>query len=380
MKVAIDAVCAENRSGTGRYTSELLRAIHASDTDMRFAVRLNGNSPLVDELAGDKRFEISAVGRQQTFWRIMGQNRTLNRWVEACGPDVLHGPAFVVPSGCKVPTVVTVHDLVFRLFPDTIPWLRRLYYERVFSRSIRAGDLLLCDSENTRRDLMHLYAVNADQARTVHLGVDARFFDKPPRTAMDSVREKYNLPENFLLTLGTLEPRKNLPRVIAAYAQSRERSETLPPLVIAGRTGWGTQEIQGLLENPVLKGHIILPGFIDDEDLPSLYRLCDVFLHVSLYEGFGLPLLEAMASEAMVLAGDNSSQPEILSDKRFLVDASDVKCIGDALLNCLELKAQAESIGKHNRLLADRFSWQKTAAETLAAYRIALDEKRVSRP
>jgi len=198
------------------------------------------------------------------------------------------------------------------------------------------------------------------------------------------------LPERFLLTIGTLEPRKNLPRLLEAYAQLLQTFPKTPCLVAAGRTGWGTRGLQGLIRAFRLAGRVHLPGFVAEDDLPALYRLADLFVSVSLYEGFGLPVLEAMAcgtpvvaagnsaipevvrsagfSLSGVVAAANSSFPEVVGDTALLTDAGDPDRIAQTLREALTNPDVARRRAEQAQRRAQTFTWEETAEKTRAAY------------
>ena len=368
MRIGFNAICAENRSGTGRYATQLLLALAAIDSSNTYFVCVREDSPLVGLLKNQENFHVeniapSGVVRQQWFERFR-----LREWILCHDLDLFHGPAFVIPARCPVPSVVTIHDLVFHLFPETVSLSRRWHYRASIPRSIREASCILADSESTARDLRKHFGVEKKKIATVPLGVDERFFQVSDEAARHRVRECYQLPERFVLTVGTLEPRKNLPTLLRAYARLRESVPATPDLVVMGRTGWKVAGIRRQLRESGLADHVHLPGFARDKDLPPLYQMADLFVCASVYEGFGLPVLEAMASGVPVVASDNSSLPEVVGETGWLTRADDAEAIARTLREVLNESDYAQKRAALSRERARTFSWRSTAEKTLAAY------------
>ncbi|MFP4380795.1 MAG: glycosyltransferase family 4 protein [Candidatus Sumerlaeia bacterium] len=372
MKIGINALCAENRSGTGRYASRLLPALGKFDSDNEYVVLLNADSPLREELADFPNFQCFPVNIPNVAARLWFEKFRLKRWILGEQIDVFHGPAFIIPPKCPVPAVVTIHDLVFHLFPETTPVSRRQHYRRAIPRSIREAAMILADSRSTARDLHEHLDVSPGKIEVSYLGVEEEFFEDPLPNEMEEVRRKYELPGRFLLSLGTMEPRKNLPGLLRAYSMLRHSDPDTPDLVVVGRRGWGVGKLRDLVAELSLEGMVHFPGFVEDADLPALYRLSDLFICLSLYEGFGLPVLEAMASGVPVVASDCSSIPEITGDKALLVNPEDTKQVVRTIAECLADAEESRTRAVEARERARHFNWLTTAEEALNAYKKAL--------
>ena len=373
MRIGFNAQCAENRSGTGRYATELLLALAAIDGENAYEICARRDSPLVRRLASYRNFRVHPLVGDGLAARLLFENSRLSSWIAEQGLDLFHGPAFVLPKTCPVPSVVTIHDLVFRLFPETIPSVKRWYYQRVIPRSIARADLVLADSASTARDLETCLGVAPSRIRTVHLGVGERFFSAPDPGSMEKVRRRYQLPRRFILSLGTLEPRKNLPLLFRAYADLLAEIPKAPELVVFGRRGWGVTGLEREIRRLGLAARVLLRGFAAEEDLPGLYHLATLFVCASRYEGFGLPVLEAMASGAPVVAGDHSSLPEIAGTTgAALVDVREPQALGHRMAELLADPAAAREQAERGRHRAREFAWQTTAEKTLEAYRTVL--------
>ncbi|MDW8318199.1 MAG: glycosyltransferase family 1 protein [Anaerolineae bacterium] len=289
-------------------------------------------------------------------------------WLGVRG-DLYHASDFVLPPTGGMPALVTVHDLSFLAVPQCADAGLRAYLNRVVPRSVRRAQHVLADSENTKRDLVRLLDVPADKITVVYPGVEPRFRPVEDAAALAAVRRKYGLGQGpFVLGVGTLEPRKNWPALIRAWAQLRRTTSLPHRLVIAGGKGWLYDAIFQTAEETGLAEAISFPGFVDDADLPALYSAADVFVYPSLYEGFGLPVLEALACGTPVVCADNSSLPEAAGDAALLVNAADEEALAAALYRLLTDDVLRQSLRQRGLAHAQRFTWQASARVLLAAY------------
>jgi glycosyltransferase involved in cell wall biosynthesis len=266
--------------------------------------------------------------------------------------------------------VVTVHDLSFLRVPQCADPGLRAFLERAVPRSLVRAARVLADSENTKRDLIELLNVAPEKISVVPAGIEPRFQPVGDTALMAGVRARYKLPEWFILTVGTIEPRKNLSRLITAYSQLRRQTGLPHALVIAGKEGWLFEGIYEQVAREGLSECVLFPGFVADIDLPALYTLADVLAFPSLYEGFGLPPLEAMACGTPVVTSDNSSLPEAVGSAALLVNAEDTDGLTEALARVLgdaDLRGRLTELG---RAQAARFTWPEAARRLLDAYRL----------
>jgi glycosyltransferase involved in cell wall biosynthesis len=301
------------------------------------------------------------------------------RWVDhawlASAPgrfDLYHGTNYVAPWWSRPPVVITVHDLTVQLFPDTHPWRRRAMHALLPARCRRAARVI-ADSGATRDDLVRLCGVPAERVDVVPLAAD-HLAPPPDEAGRAAVVRRYGLPERFTLYLGALEARKNLSALLAAFAGVRAAGRAL---VLAGA---GAPEfVAGLRADAQRLGlregeDLWLPGPIDDADLPALYASCDAFVYPSLYEGFGLPPLEAMACGAPVIAALGSSLEEVFAGAALLVDPRDPAALGEALARLLGDPGLRAGLAARGRARAAARSWDAVARDTLAVYERAWKE------
>ncbi|NQU42709.1 glycosyltransferase family 4 protein [bacterium] len=368
MRICFNALCAENRSGTGRYATQLLSALARIDAVNEYIVCVHADSPLRARLAHAANFSVEPVVRGGILQRHLFERRNLADWIRSKGPDVFHGPAFIVPRGCPVPSVATIHDLVFRIFPETTPLTRRGHYRRDIPRSIREAGILLADSHSTAMDVQGYFSVPGDRVRVAHLGVEPVYFEKPSEEVRGRVRERYGLPERFILTVGTLEPRKNVPGLLRAYALFVQGQSDVPALALTGRAGWGVRGLRRAVRKLGLEGRVFFPGFVAEADLSVAYHLAEAFVSASIYEGFGLPVLEAMAAGLPVVAGNNSSIPEIVGDGGWLVDVACPESLAEGMAIALTASPERERRRECAGERARGFTWEETARRTVAVY------------
>jgi glycosyltransferase involved in cell wall biosynthesis len=400
MRIGIDYTSAATQgAGIGRYTRELMRALLALPSNNRYSFFY----------ASSRRIEHSALSTQQSaIHHLPFHDKWLMRvWQRLRLPipvelivgrvDLFHSPDFTLPPTLPgMPTLLTVHDLSFIRDPDSAWPSLRAFLNKAVPRSVKRATHVLADSQATKDDLVELFATPAEKITVLYSGVEARFAPVRDQAEIDRVCAKYQLPRPFILSVGTLQPRKNYGRLIEAFGQltaaHAERSvaeskHALPStqphpstaplrgsaqdvyhLVITGGKGWMTESIFEQVKRSGLEGRVHFPGFVDDADLPALYSAADLFAYVSLYEGFGLPLLEAMACGTPVIGSNTSSLPEVMGEAGLQVDPHSVDDIARALQQMIErpeLRERSIGLGQERAKL---FTWDKAAREVLAIY------------
>jgi glycosyltransferase involved in cell wall biosynthesis len=340
-----------------KLTLELLRVDRESNYVLFFAGKVHSD---FRDLPSNVRPVVIPVREE-----FLGKQVVIAALCNAMKLDVLHFPAFPPPLACFRPFVWTLHDATPWLFPETMDLKGRLYFRWVGGRAARFSRLLMTDSEDAKRNIVLALELPEDKVRVVHLGVDPSFRRLLDREALDTVRARYRLPERFILVVGTREPRKNLAALVRAYRRMQSAQETKLGLVIAGRIGWKSQSNDLIEEGD----QIVATGFVPHEDLVALYNLATVFVLPSLYEGFGLPPLEAMACGCPVIVSNRGSLPEIVGDAAILIDPENQDSIAAAI------RRVENDHSLHPRLVArglervKYFSWNIAASKTLEIYR-----------
>jgi glycosyltransferase involved in cell wall biosynthesis len=294
----------------------------------------------------------------------------VQRLIRRAKPDIFHAPAHILPAGkiAGVKYVVTIHDLAIRIMPSQYDWKLRYYYRWRLPRSLKLADMIVAVSHNTKEDIMRLYGVPAERIQVVHLGVADRFL-KPAGTFGERLIE-----QKYFLSLTTHPRRKNILGVLKAFATFAGRCNC--KYVIAGVISAEQQrELLACASDLGIRGQTILFGYADDNQLINLYRNAEFLIYPSFYEGFGLPVLEAMASRCPVIASNTSSLPEIMPDKQWLVDPHSLADMAGAMQRMLVLpQAERDEMIEQNEKHARNFTWEKAARDTMQIFReLALD-------
>lgn len=284
--------------------------------------------------------------------------------------DIVHGLVNVLPLATRVPGVVTVHDLSFVRTPETLPPLKRAYLARLCAASVRRARAVIAVSRQTADDVEHFFGVPPSKVRVIHNGV-APDFTPAPRSVQDQFRAAKGLPARYLLYLGTLEPRKNLEMLVRAFSRWR----TLAPaaaagvkLVLAGGKGWYYDTIFTEVSSLGLTGEVLFPGFIAPAELPDWYRAAAAFVYPSRFEGFGLPVLEAMACGTPVICSRAASLQEVAGTAAIAVPSEDECAWVSAMHLLCDQPAAAEALRLRGREQAAKFSWQQSAQSTIQVY------------
>ncbi len=291
----------------------------------------------------------------------------------AVRPDLLHGMAFALPLAWRGPAVVTIFDLSFLRYPGRLSPGRRLYLRLVTRISARQAHRVIAISESGRAEIAALLSIPLARIDVARPGVGPDFSPYPSQVVAD-FRIRHGLPERFILYLGTLEPRKNLDTLLRAYARLPQRPAV--KLVLAGAPGWDTAPLYGLVEALGLSDDVILPGYIPGNLLPMWYNAAELFVYPSVYEGFGIPLVEAMACGVPVVASDTTSLPEAVGPAGALVPPADVEAWTATLSRLLDDSTVRREMAIRGRQHAEQFTWMETARQTVAAYRRALSGER----
>lgn len=356
-------------AGVSGYIRQLLAHLPATAPDLHLTAFLPGNAR---PPAGPLTLHLSTHWDTQRPWRrILWEQTALPVLSRRHRLALLHGTVAITPVVSPCPTVVTVHDLSFLRFPQAFPRLQRLYLRTQAGRSARAARRVIAVSRATKEDVVRLLHVPADRVDVVYNGVDEAF-GPAPQAQVEAFRRARGLPPRAILHLGTLEPRKNLVRLVQAFDLVRRRGHQDVALILAGGKGWDYTAIFQEVARLGLEAAVLFPGYVPDAELPWWYRSAAVFAYPSLMEGFGLPVLEAMACGAPVVTSSASSLPEVAGDAASLVDPTSVDGLAAALAELLDNAELAQERRERGLQQAARFSWRRTAQETAAVYRRSL--------
>lgn len=354
------------RAGISHYVEQTLLQLGAIDRQNRYDVYTTRGLS-ADALALPPNFRVipSRLPTINPRVRIPWEQLLAPLLLRHSRADLFHGVHSVVPLLSPAPTVVTVHDLAFIRFTQTFRAYNRAYLDFATRLSVRRARRVLVVSEHTRREVIGLLGVPPERIVVTPNAV-REHFRPPDPAALAAFRAQKGLPEQFLLYVGTLEPRKNLTTLLEAYAQLARRHNV--PLVVGGGKGWLYDAVFQRLDQLGLRERVQFVGYVDEEELPLWYAAATVFVFPSLYEGFGMPPLEAMACGTPVLTSNSSSLPEVVGDAGLLAPPHDPAGFAEALDRLLSDAALREELRERGLVQATRFSWRTTAERTLAAY------------
>jgi len=376
MIVAMDVnFCRAQRAGIGSYAINLLRSLEKADANNRYLLytffsKKRGFEIDKSGLPVQANFHLKTVPLPFRLARFL-----LRTWsvpiecmIGSC--DVLHGLAFSAPKTKRAKLVITVHDLAFLLFSEqgfSNPQFMK-YEAPYFADCARRADRIIAVSENTKKDIVRLLSIREDKVTVVYEAADPIFKPIDNREILEHVQFKYKLPLNFILHVGTIEPRKNIVSLLNAYKLFKTQKKGDHKLVLVGKDGWSYETVYSTITGLHLEDDVMSLGYLPEDDLPALYNLADVLVYPSKYEGFGLPALEALACGTPVIASNKSCFPEILGDAAVLVDSDDCNDLAECMHSVISGASSRVVMRQRGFERAKLFSWERAAKETLEIY------------
>jgi glycosyltransferase involved in cell wall biosynthesis len=377
LQIAFDArsLCGA-RTGVGTYTANLLQELLRIDYALRILLVADQTVPASTGLDPKRVRVLTSASRARN--NFLWSNFALTRALRKQRPELFHSPGYTVPLWPPRPALVTLHDISYAAHPEWYPYplnaARKLWYRA----SARRVDAILTDSEFSRREILRVYGVNPDRVFRVHLGVNRAIFrrsEDPDR--LGDFRRRYQLPGRFILHVGDIHPRRNLDRALAAFREVRSSDPQGRELafVLVGRKLLASDSLEAALQNESDSGIRSL-GYVEEVDLPPFYSAAAALLFPSLYEGFGLSVLEAMSCGCPVIIARGTACEEVAGTAAIAVDPQDVAAMAEAVRALLTNQEVAARYSQAGLARAESFSWRRTAEETLAVYRKLLDENR----
>ena len=367
MTLTIDISAGVNvPAGLGRYARSLVTALLPYETPQIFYNHIEGRSQPIPEFANltTHRVRLGYKPWRMAVWMGQMGHVPFNRLVPEA--SLFHATEHLLMPLRSVPSVLTVHDLIFKLFPEHHKRLNYWFLNAAMPLFARRADAIIAISEATKRDLITHYGLPPEKISVVYEAA-APHFSPPPPEKIAAVRQTYHLPERFILVVGTIEPRKNYTRLLDAMQQLRQDDPGLH-LVVVGSKGWLYEPFLQRIEELGAGEWVIFPGFVPDDDLPAVYAAATLTAMPSLYEGFGLPILEAMASGSAVVSSDAASLPELGGDVAVYFDPNDVESMVTALRDVLRDDDRLGQMRADGPARAGQFSWDRAARETIAVY------------
>ena len=363
MKIGINAQLLSGqagyrRAGIHQYIFQLLQQLVLPEENEPAIVFTGRNAPVltnthlqVEKTNWPTERRLVRIAWEQMMWPIAAATHQL---------DLLHSLAFVTPVLSRRPTVVTVYDLSFMQVPERFPLWQRVYLTTQARRSCRQARRVVTISQSGRQDVHDYFGVPLDRIDVVYPGVDERF-NQQPAALLAEFRQGNNLPQRFILHVGTLQPRKNLPFFLDVFAQLRQNPAFADlSLVLAGGKGWFYEEIFKRVQALGLTDWVRFPGYVPDEILPQWYGAAACLVFPSAYEGFGMPILEAMACGTPVIAANTSSIPEVVGEAGLLYEVNDAAALLQHLHNILQQPDLAHHLHQSGLIQARRFSWAES--------------------
>jgi glycosyltransferase involved in cell wall biosynthesis len=367
VRIAIDATSIPPRpAGAGVYAIELVRAMAERDRHDGYALFARGSwfDAAVD---GKRNWRVERVDASSRPARLAWEQLRLPRALDRLGIDVLHSTHHTLPLlGVRCRRVVTVHDVTFFRIPGRYPPARRFYMQALTRLAARTADAIVVPSDAVRADVMRVLGVPASKVTTVYEAAAPRFALMDPAAAA-AVALGYGIEQPYVLSVGSLEPGKNRGRLIRAMRALRDEGLD-HPLVVVGQKAWRYEDDFALVDDLGMRDRVIFPGYVRSEDLPALYNAAAAFAFPSLYEGFGLCVIEAMACGVPSLTSNISATAEVAGEAAVLVDPLSVDAIRDGLRRLLTDADLRAGVARRGIERASQFSWRRAADETHAVY------------
>lgn len=371
MRIAIDLSPAiHQKAGLGRYARSLAEQLVTQDRANQYVAFAYGrfhSGALPQSLAALPRLNVPLDPRP---WRMgVWAAHALNLGMERALPsvDLFHATEHLLPRFKNIKTVFTLHDLIFQFFPEYHLPLNRWFLVRAMPHFLQSADAIIAVSKCTKRDAVRIYHLPPEKITVIYEGVNPNLKPEMNTERIAAAREKYAHHQPFLFFVSTIEPRKNIVALVDALKVLHARG--FPHrLLIAGRKGWLYQATFDHIKQTGMEPFVEFLDYVPDHDLPALFAACDAFVFPSLYEGFGLPPLEAMACGAPVIASNASSLPEILGDAALLVDPRDVGAIADATEHMITSPSLRDELRAKGFAQAAKYSWERAAQQTLQVY------------
>jgi len=370
MRIGINTFALSERlgmAGSGRYVLGLIKGLVSLNHGHELI--LFGNADNLD-LLPQENCRCVDCGRLTTVrpLRLLWEQSALPLLARRHRIDVLHSPVFVAPLALPCASVVTILDMTWFTLPEKHTRVKRAYFRKMIPPSVKRAGRIMAISEATKRDVVDVLGVSPGKVIVTLLGVDPnRFFPDATQGQGKRMMAQYGVCRPYVLYVGKLEPGKNLPILIEAFASIAERFSA-HQLVLAGNPGWDYETIYEAATRLPCRQRIRFTGFVDEDDLPALYAGADLFVYPSSYEGFGFPVLEAMACGTPVITSNISSLPELAGDAGLLVDPQDVDALAGAMRRVLVDDALRQQMRARGFEQARRFTWEETARRTLEVY------------
>lgn len=376
MKVIMDATpLMSQKTGVGYYTANLVKQFLNQTDILNLNLAINGIKPSKPIHTGVG--SVNKILIPYDKFRDLNLHPTLYNVFKlefiTGNFDVFHGTNFHSWPTYNAKKVITFHDLAFIKYPDLMPQHIVKHHAKWAIHSLYNSDMIITVSQSVRNEIIDYFKIDPEKVMCTPLAASELFFKRDQEQLLNYVKVKYGLPNSFLLYVGTIEPRKNILRMIEAYYKAKKDSRLEQKLVLVGGKGLEIDTVLHKISKLNLTDDVIISGYVEENDLPIIYNAADAFIYVSMYEGFGLPILEAMKSGLPVITSNISSMPEVAGDAALLVDPLDTLSIAEAVNKVLLDKDFRSRLSMKSLEQARKFSWELTAIKTLDIYKKVLN-------
>jgi glycosyltransferase involved in cell wall biosynthesis len=375
LRIAITALTTPaSKRGVGRYLTNLIAQLQQLDSENEYTIYTAADNYSIFDIHAPNFNEVRLPLTHHPRWLMrplyhLWQHTLLMLHMKRLGVDLFHLPNTLPLFFSLVPTVITIHDLTEFKVRGKYNWLRQKFRMAILPVAVRKANRVIAVSGSTKSDLVKTLGVPDGKIDVIYQAADTDLVCNPEVSAAELLGTRYGVRGRYILYVGTMLKHKNLPRLIRAFALLKNRDGLPHSLVIAGKRGAGYDECLAAVEECGVQDSVIFTGYLPDEELAAFYRGADLFVFPSLYEGFGLPLLEAMACGLPVVTSNLSSLPEVAGEAALLVDPYDVESLSAAMRRVLTEPGLGQELGRRGREQVRRFSWRRCAEETLAVYR-----------
>lgn len=364
MKIAIDVRdAAKEKTGKGWYVFNILEQLFTIDKKNHYILYSNSKTNPFQE---SKNIEFRSMEAKPSKWHFL-----VIKDIQKEKVDLFFAPSsYIIPAFCptSIKMVMTVHDLVSHMFPANHNKKAVIIERLTLKRAIKRADKIFVVSENTKKDLLKRFTYPESRITTTYCAPAEYFNTKTSEEDLQKFKEKMKYPDNFVLAVGTLEPRKNFATLIRSFSTIKKKHPDFK-LVIVGKQGWKFKQIEETIKQYKLEEEVIFPGYLKDNDLKNTYKLAKVFVFPSLYEGFGIPPLEAMASGCPVVSSNVASLPEVIGDAGLLVDPTNPYKLAEAVSSLIENEQVRQKMIERGHGQVQKFHWKNSAEIALQAFK-----------
>jgi len=370
MRIGIDARSLEEERGTGvaRYLRNLLREFARIAPDNRYVLyfkeRVADDDLLNQACFLKEQVKMSFLPRKKVLW----EQAFLPKAIARSGVEVLFSPSYLTPLFSPAKSVVTIHDITYEVNPGWFHPKERLKMRTLARLAARRANRIIAVSQTTKNDLIQRYKVVPEKVSIVYEASDPKFRPIEDKNLLKMVKEKYQLKDKFIFYLGSLFARRNIPRLLEAFQRVIDEFGEVQLLIVGEDRAYPSQDIPRLVSQLALNEKVIWFEYVSEDDLPLLYNAAELFVYPSSYEGFGLPVLEAMASGRPVVTSNLSCLPEITGKAALLVDPTNPEEMAEAMVKILKDEKLMERLSQEGLKRAESFSWRRTAEETLKVF------------